>query len=76
MGVNIDPLGDVTFIWLWDHSASLCDCPAKHNAGMKHSDMCSMTPIYRSLCMKESPTMIGLEIASARIGGTARWRCA
>lgn len=75
MGVTPCPLDTSIPVWTFMRAGHDygCTCPANRNAGMKHTDMCGMTPIYRSLCMKESPAMIGLEIQSARLGGRARW---
>jgi hypothetical protein len=49
MGEVIDPLGDVTMWWLWNHSRDLCDCPAKNDSGVLHWWTCASTPIWRRM---------------------------
>lgn len=49
MQTDIDPLGDVSLWWLWNHSQSLCTCPAKNDSGMVHWWACNISPIFASI---------------------------
>jgi hypothetical protein len=46
---TIDPLGDVTLLWLKQHSQSLCTCAAKNDDKVRHAETCDMSPIYAGL---------------------------
>lgn len=47
MDVKVDALGDVSLLWLHEHSLELCNCSAKDHGGVaEHWWTCSSTPIF------------------------------
>ena len=48
----IDPLGEVSLLWLRERSASLCTCPAKHRSDSLHNMWCQITPEYAKLTVE------------------------
>jgi hypothetical protein len=69
MGVTIDPLGDVTILWLSEHGKSLCNCPAKEMPAAKHWWNCSITPIFASMDLSELSELHN-EFVRATLSGT------
>lgn len=60
----IDPLGDVTLHWLYRHSLDLCDCPAKTDDRVMHSERCNITKEYAAMCEAAGPRDTPMEICS------------
>lgn len=49
MGVAVDPLGDVSLLWLSEKSKSLCNCIVRDMECANHLWTCSSTPIWASM---------------------------
>lgn len=47
---NSDPLGDVSLHWLYERGLELCDCPARDDEMLCHSETCNMSKEYAQLC--------------------------